>query len=390
MSKEPTIETMKDLVAVYSNRLVPFKESDVIEVKVLEVRRNKIIVDVAGFCIGVIPEKEFSPEMETLKPGDKVLAYVLVTENSEGNCVLSLKRADKEKVTKILEEKFTTGAVLAVKCHDANRGGLLCIFGDYDGFLPVSQLATSHYPKVSSGDKDEILVKLRQFVGQVLQVKILSFEPNSNKLIFSEKAAGDVVQQEKIKNYQIGQVLEGEITGIVDFGLFISLEDIEGLVHISEVSWERVENLKDKFKVGEKVKVQVISTENNRVSLSIKRLTEDPWLKEVAKYKVGDKVDGKITRITPFGAFVTFDKIDGLVHISEMGEKIANPAELVEVGKNYEFVIISVEPELHKLNLSMKKSEPKEKTEKAEKASDKKKEEKKTTKVSKKKDEESK
>lgn len=387
MSKEP--QTMKDLVAEYSNRLVPFKESDVIEVKVLEVKRNRIIVDVAGFSIGFIPEKEFSPEMETLKPGDKVLAYVLMTENSDGHCVLSLKRADKEKVTKILEEKFTTGAILAVKCHDANRGGLLCIFGDYDGFLPVSQLATSHYPKVSSGDKDEILGKLRQFIGQIFQVKILSFEPNSNKLIFSEKAAGDIVQQEKIKNYQIGQTLEGEITGIVDFGLFISFEEIEGLVHISEVSWERVENLKDKFKVGEKVKVQVISTDNNRVSLSIKRLTKDPWLKEIAKYKVGDKVDGKITRITPFGAFVTFDKIDGLVHISEMGERITNPAELVEVGKNYEFTIVSVEPDLHKLNLSMKKTEIP--TAEIEKKIEKKKEAKKEPKKTKKKnDEESK
>ncbi|MEI6039811.1 MAG: S1 RNA-binding domain-containing protein [Candidatus Berkelbacteria bacterium] len=349
MSKEP--QSMKDLVADYANKLVPFKQGDVVEVKVMEISKTRVLVDVAGFCLGYIPEKEMSPEMASMKPGDKILAYVLVLENADGYCILSLKRADKERVTKILEEKFTSGGVLPVKCHEANRGGLLCAFGEYEGFLPVSQLASSHYPKVSSGDKEEILGKLRQLLNQTFQVKIISFEPNAGKLIFSEKAAGDVVQQEKIRNYQIGDILDGEITGIVDFGLFINMGEVEGLVHISEVAWEHVENLRDMFKVGQKVKVQVISTENNRLSLSIKRLIEDPWVGSVTKYKNGDKVKGKITRITPFGAFVSFDGLDGLVHISEMGEKDAS--KVVEVGSEYDFYIVSIEPELHKLNLSM-------------------------------------
>ena len=349
MTKEP--QSMKDLVADFPTKLVPFKQGDVVEVKVLEVSRTRVLVDVAGFCLGIIPEKEMSPEMSEAKPGDKVLAYVLVLENPDGYCILSLKRADKERVTKILEEKFTSGGVLAVKCHDANRGGLLCAFGEYEGFLPVSQLASSHYPKVSSGDKDEILAKLRQLLNSTFQVKIISFEPGAGKLIFSEKAAGDAVQQEKIKNYKIGDILEGEITGIVDFGLFLNLGEVEGLVHISEVAWEHVENLRDMFQVGQTVKVQIISTENNRLSLSMKRLIEDPWVNSVNKYKAGQKVKGKITRITPFGAFVTFDGLDGLVHISEMGEKDAS--KVVEVGKEYDFFIVSIEPELHKLNLSM-------------------------------------
>jgi len=363
MSKESKkIQTMKDLVADFSNKLVPFKEGDVTEVKILEIGKSRILVDVAGFCLGIIPEKEILPEATELKAGDKILAYVLMLENQDGFCVLSLKRADKERVTKILEEKFTTGDILTVKCHDANRGGLLCAFGEYEGFLPVSQLSSSHYPKVGSGDKDEILGKLRQLVNQNLQVKILSFEPQNNKLIFSEKAAGDLVQQEKIKSYQVGQTLEGTITGVVDFGLFINLGEVEGLVHISEVAWEHVENLSEKFKVGDKVKVQIISVENNRLSLSIKRLLPDPWLELVKKYKNGDIIKGKITRITPFGAFVSFDGLDGLVHVSEMGEKVTSPAELVEVGQAYKFKIIAIEPELHKLNLSMKSVE-KEKTE---------------------------
>lgn len=378
MSNEPL--SMKDLVADYANKLIPFKQGDVVEVKVLEVSKLRALVDVAGFCLGLIPEKEMSPEIADMKPGDKILAYVLVLENSDGYCILSLKRADKERVTKILDEKFASGGILPVKCHDANRGGLLCAYGEYEGFLPVSQLASSHYPKVSSGDKEEILGKLRQLLNLTFQVKIISFEPGAGKLIFSEKAAGDTVQQEKIKNYQVGDVMDGEITGIVDFGLFVNMGEVEGLVHISEVAWEHVDNLREMFKVGQKVKVQLISTENNRLSLSIKRLIEDPWINSVNKYKVGQKVKGKITRITPFGAFVSFDSLDGLVHISEMGDKDAS--KVVEVGKEYDFFIVSIEPELHKLNLSMndpenkgkvkaEKTEKKAKEDKVEESSDK-------------------
>lgn len=377
MAKEShVIQTMKELSESYSDRLVPFKTGDIIEVKVLESLRSKILVDVAGFGLGIIPEREFSPDMSEVKVGEKILAYILTLENSEGYTIMSLRRADKEKVAKVLEEKFASGGVLTVKCSDANRGGLMCLFGDYEGFLPVSQLSSSHYPKVTSGDKEEILGKLRQLVNQNLQVKILTFEPANSKLIFSEKAAGDSVAQEKIKKYKIGDILEGEITGIVDFGLFVNLGEIEGLVHISEVSWDHVEDLKTMFKVNDKVKVQIISIENNRISLSIKKNTPDPWIKEVEKFKVGDVLKGEVTRITPFGAFVSMGNLGGLVHVSELSSKVTSPSELLEVGKNYDFKILEIVPELHKLSLTMKgleeKSEKKEVKEKAKKKTDKK------------------
>lgn len=381
-------QNMKELAEVYLNRLVPIKEGEIIEVKVLEVLKTKILVDVAGFCLGFIPEKEFSPEMGDIKVGEKALAYVLTIENADGLCVLSLRRADKEKVNKILEDKFTTGGVLTVKCSDANRGGLMCAFGEYEGFLPVSQLASSHYPKVSSGDKEEILGKLKKLVGTNFQVKVLTFEPATNKLIFSEKAAGDMVQQEKIKKYKVGDVLDGEVTGIVDFGLFVNFSDVEGLVHISEVSWDHIDDLKTLFKIGQKVQAKIISMDNNRISLSIKQLLPDPWIKEVEKYEVGKSVKGEVTRITPFGAFVNLDdKISGLVHVSELGGDVQNPAEKLEVGKKYDFKILSVEPEVHKLSLSMKdiKEDKKDKKDIEDvKDIEDKKEEKKTKKVSKK------
>lgn len=352
-------KSMKELAEVYSSRLVPFKNGDICEVKVLEITKNRILVDVAGFSLGVIYEKEFSPDMSEVKVGEKILACILTMENNDGFAVLSLRRADKEKVTKILEEKSTSGGVIAIKCHDANRGGLLCSFGDYEGFLPVSQLASSHYPKVASGDKEEILSKLRTLINQNFQVKILSFEPSDNKLIFSEKAAGDIVQQEKIKKYKIDDVVEGEITGIVDFGLFINLGEVEGLVHISEVSWEHVDNLKNLYHVGQKIKVKVISIENNRLSLSIKKLTPDPWLKESQKFKVGSQVTGEVTKITPYGAFVAIGKVDGLVHISKLGN-VTTPKDILEVGKTYPFKVLEISPELHKLSLSLEEVAPKE------------------------------
>ncbi|MGA2666861.1 MAG: S1 RNA-binding domain-containing protein [Patescibacteria group bacterium] len=365
-------ESMKDLLAKYGGKLIPIKAGELFEVKILQVLKNRLLVDVGGFALGYIPEQEFSPDVDTLKVGDKVLAYVLTVENDDGYVILSLRRADKERISKILATKFETGDILQVKTTSANKGGLLCQFGDFEGFLPVSQLASSHYPKVSSGDREEIFSRLKELVGQTFQVKVLSFEPASGKLIFSEKAAGDVVQQEKIKKLKVGQKFTAEITGIVNFGLFVKLQipdssDIEGLVHISEASWDHIVDLSEQFKIGQKVEVSVISIENNRVSLSIKRLLPDPWLKAAADYKVGQIVEGKVTKITPYGAFIQVGQLDALVHISELGEKISNPKDVIEEGKSYQFKIISVEPEVHKLSLSLKAVEKKETKKRAKK-----------------------
>lgn len=351
-------ESMKDLATALGNKLVPIKSGELTEVTISQILKNKIIVDVRGLTLGMIPEQEFSPDVGELKVGDKILVFVLTVENDDGYAILSLKRADKERVSRILQGKFNQGEALPIKVLDANKGGLICQFGEYEGFLPVSQLASSHYPKVASGSRDEILHRLKVLVGQTLQVKILNFEPTAGKLIFSEKAAGDFMQIEKIKNIKTGNVFEGEITGIVDFGLFVKIpidnDEVEGLVHISEASWEHINDLKNKFKIGQKVTVKVISKEDNRLSLSLKRLEPDPWLKLASSHQVGDVIQAKVTKITPFGAFVKLGAIDGLVHISELGEKVVDPKKIVEEQKTYKFKILSIEPELHKLSLSLK------------------------------------
>jgi len=349
-------ETMEDLIKELGDNLLPFTEGDTVEATILAVGGNRIWVDVAGQSLGFIPEKEITTK-SGLKVGDKTFCTVISMEDQEGNVVLSMKRADREKYWIELEQKYGTGEPVMIKITDANKGGLMTEVGGIQGFLPVSQLSPAKYPRVAGGDKEEILTRLRKFIGQEMPVKVINCDKETSKLIFSEKAVRADEVQAKIEKYKIGDKIKGKITGIVDFGIFISIDpQIEGLVHISEVSWSRVSDLNKIFHVGDEVETIIISVDDGRVSLSIKRLLTDPWVKAASKYKVGDSVRGEVTKITPFGAFVSLDEqIDGLVHISELSANhVVDPNQVVELGKEYQFKIISIEPESHRLGLSLK------------------------------------
>jgi len=353
----PKQDTMESLIAELGDNLLPFAEADMVEATILAIGGNRIWVDVAGQSLGFIPEKEITSK-SGMKIGDKVLATVISMENEEGNVVLSLKRADREKYWLEMEEKFKSGDATIIKIADANKGGLMTEVGGIQAFLPVSQLSPTNYPRVSGGDKDEILNRLRQLIGQELSVKVIACDKENNKLIFSEKAVNAGEVRSKIDKFHVGDKAKGRITGIVDFGLFVSIDpQIEALVHISEVSWSRVSELNKIFKVGEEIEAMILSIEEGRVSLSIKRLLSDPWVSAASKYKVGDDVSGEITKITPFGAFVSLDEeIDGLVHISELStDHVVDPSQIVDLGKKYNFKIISIEPENHRLGLSLRK-----------------------------------
>ena len=270
-----------------------------------------------------------------------------------------------------MQEKFDKAEPATIHITDANKGGLMTEIGGIQGFLPVSQLSPAHYPRVEGGDKDEILNRLRQYIGSEFLVKVINCDKEGNKLIFSEKAVDAEQIKTKIDKYQVSDKVTGRITGIVDFGLFLSLDpQIEGLVHISEISWSRVTDLRQMFKVGEAVEAMIIGIENGRISLSLKRLQPDPWVLAASKFNVGDVVSGQITKITPFGAFVSIeDGIDGLVHVSELSDDhIVDPGQIVDLGKDYKFKIISIEPESHRLGLSLKEAgAPLEKSEKPKK-----------------------
>ncbi|MEK9156462.1 MAG: S1 RNA-binding domain-containing protein [Patescibacteria group bacterium] len=350
-------ETMAGLMEELGDNLLPFVEGDTVEVSVLAVGGNRIWVDVAGQSLGFIPEKEITGSKSGLKMGDKIFCTVLSMENDDGNVVLSMKQADRDKYWLEMEQKHKTGEPINVRIVDANKGGLTTDIGGIQGFLPVSQLAPSNYPRVSGGDKDEILTRLRRFIGQEMAVKVINCDRENGKLIFSERAvkAGEI--RARIEKYKVGDKIKGKITGIVDFGLFVSIDhQVEGLVHISEVSWSRVSDLSSLFRVGDEIEAMIIAIDDGRISLSLKRLLPDPWVAAAAKYNVGDVIQGEVTKITPFGAFVSLDGlIDGLVHVSELSDKhIVDPGQVVVLGKSYKFRIISIEPESHRLGLSLK------------------------------------
>jgi len=357
----PDSATMESLLKELGGKVVPFIPGAVVEGTVISSSATRIWVDIAGIAVGVIPERELSVLSGELKPGDKVLASVLVLEDERGNIILSLRRADRERISNELQARVKDGQPMSVKVSDVNKGGLLIELGDFTGFLPVSQLASEHYPRVENGNPDEIYARLKELLGKALNVKVLNFDPSQGKLIFSEKAAGDSLQEAKLVNIKEGDKMEGTITGIVDFGIFVRLgEDenaLEGLVHISEIAWGRVTDINSLYTIGQKVKVLVVSTADNRVSLSIKRLQPDPWQEAASKYKVNDLVKGLVTRVTPFGVFVRLDSdIDGLVHISEISnERITDPGTILHLSETFEFRIISIDPQQHRLGLSYKR-----------------------------------
>lgn len=353
-TKNETI-SMEDLLAEYDEKAKPIAENDIIEGTVVSVTKAGIWLDLGVYGTGLAVGNEAAEAgYKDSMPGDKITASVIVPEMEEGYALLSLKKASREKIWEKLTEVKDSGELVKVKPFDANKGGLLIEFEGVKGFLPVSQLSTEHYPRVS--DKDEILNRLSNLVGQTLNVIVLDVDKKEGKLIFSEKEAKKDQISEVIGKLEVGQKVKGKVTGVVDFGIFMNIDGIEGLVHISEISWDRVEDPAKFAKVGDEIEVMIIGKEQDKVSLSLKRLTEDPWAKEVSHIKVGDEIEGEVTRITPFGAFVKVSKsVEALVHISELSEDhIANPSEVVEVGKKYTFKVISVDIDNHKLALSLK------------------------------------
>ena len=353
---------MLELVELLGDELVPFTDGQVIDVTVVSTSKDHIMVDVAGLATGVIPEKELSADAARLKAGDTIRAYVLSTENDNGYVILSLKKAEKEKLWNMLETRNTSGDTITVKVIQANKGGIVAQYGDMQGFIPVSQLSAKHYPRVN-GDRGMIKQKLDELIGQTIEVKIMSYDKVSNKIIFSEKAAGEADLEEIAQNFEVGQRVAGKITGIVDFGLFVDIGGIEALVHISQVSWQRISNLKDHYKVGQEIEAEVVSIDGGRVSLSMKKLQPDPWQSEIKTVEVGSKVDGNVTRVTPYGAFIKIsDNLEALFHVSQVPEtdevdgSQVQVANVVEEGKTYPFEVVSNETKRRKISLKLVES----------------------------------
>ncbi|MFV0485125.1 MAG: 30S ribosomal protein S1 [Candidatus Saccharimonadales bacterium] len=352
MSKDKL--TMDELLA--SEAVKPVVLGDTIEGTVLSVKKHEILIDLGAQGVGMVPRREVAFGRQ-LKEGDTVSASVVDAEMDDGLILLSLRKAVKDKGWDEIVVKLEAGEIVEVQPFDANRGGLLVEYEGIRGFLPVSQLSAEHYPRVGSSDKDEILQRLNSLVGQTIRVRILDADKKTNKLIFSEKEAIKDGLAERFAKLEVGDIVKGVVTGVVDFGVFVNVDGIEGLIHISEISWERVNNPSDYVKVGETVEAKIIAIDKDRLSLSMKQLQEDPWATEVAAFSKGDKVEGTVTRITPFGAFVQISPaVEALVHVSELGEgNDVDPEKIFTLNERKEFKVLDIDKEGRKISLSFAK-----------------------------------
>ncbi len=355
MAKAATI-TMDELLANEDANPKQLVQGETIDGKVLVVRKHEILVDLGPNGVGMVPRREVGFG-KTLEVGEEVTASIVDTEMEDGQVLLSLRKAAKDKGWDQLAETLESGEIIEVSPYDANRGGLLVEYEGVRGFLPVSQLSAEHYPRVGSNDKDEILQRLNALINQTLKVRILDADRKANKLIFSEKEAVKEGLSARFEKLSVGDSVKGVATGVVDYGVFVNVEGIEGLVHISEISWERVNNPADYVKVGQTIEAKIIAIDKERLSLSMKQLTEDPWLSEVEQFKVGDAVEGTVTRITPFGAFVQISPaVEALVHISELGSgDSVDPEKVFTLNERKKFVVLGVEKDSRKISLGLPK-----------------------------------
>ncbi|MES2314900.1 MAG: S1 RNA-binding domain-containing protein [Patescibacteria group bacterium] len=334
----------------------PPQIGDLVEGPVLAIEKSSIYVDLAPFGTGIIYGREFIIARDVIKKiniGDTIAAKIVDNTHPEGYYELSLKEARQALIWSEAEVAIKEKKVLEILVKEANKGGLLMEWQGIVGFLPASQLKGEHYPKVGDGDKDKILEELKKLVGTRLSVSIITADPKEGKLIFSEKGPESKEKEKIVSKYEVGDEVDGTVTGVVDFGVFVKLEEgLEGLVHISEIDWGLVEDPKTFVKVGSKIRVKIIEVKEGKISLSIKQLRPNPWTEASKKYKKDMPVTGVIIKFNKHGALASIEEgVAGLVHVSEFGseEKLRKALEL---GKTYPFKITVFDPKEQKMALA--------------------------------------
>lgn len=343
---------------------VPPRMDDIVEGKVSAIGRARVFIEIAPFGTGIIYGREYMNARDILRKvsvGDTIAAKVVDASNADGYIELSLKEARQALIWSDAEDAVRKQTIMSLLVKEANKGGLIIEWQGIQGFLPASQLSSENYPRVEDGDKDKILSALNDLIGKHLSVIMITADQKEGKLIFSEKGPQEKEEkEEKVSKYGVGDVLSGTVTGAVDFGIFVKLEEgLEGLVHISELDWGLVEDTRSLFKVGDSVKVKVIEVKDDKISLSIKQLKENPWSAASNKYKKDQEVQGVIIKYNKHGALASIEEgVAGLVHISEFAseEELRNTLSL---GQSYKFTITLFEPKEQRMTLSFKKIEKK-------------------------------
>ena len=344
-------EEMNNLI---DGTVTDFDEGDLVTGTVVKIERDEVLLDIGYKSEGVIPSRELSIRKDVnpadvVAMNDEIEALVLQKEDKEGRLVLSKKRAEYERAWNAVEEKFNSGETVEGEVIEVVKGGLILDIG-LRGFLPASLVDLRRV-------KD-----LNAYMGTRIEARVIEMDRNRNNVVLSRR----VLLEEGRKNERAeilskltkGMRLKGTVSSIVDFGAFVDLGGIDGLVHISELSWSHVNHPSEVVKVGDEVEVEVLDVDlqRERISLGLKQTTEDPWIKLVENYPVGSIVDGKVTKVVPFGAFVELgSNVEGLVHISEMAAKhIDTPAQVVKVGDIVKVKVMEINPDRRRISLSMK------------------------------------
>ncbi|PCI20181.1 30S ribosomal protein S1 [Candidatus Wolfebacteria bacterium] len=336
--------------------LIPIHDDMLVEGKVISIDTNAVYLDLHPFGTGIIYGREFINSRDIIKNtqiGDVIKVKVVEKENEDGYVELSLKEARQARIWKEAEEAIEEKTVFDLPVKEANKGGLILEWQGIQGFLPASQLKPENYPRVEDSDKDKILKELKKLIGKKISVVILSALPKEDKLIFSEKDENPEMKKEIIGKYNVGDEIETEVAGIVEFGIFLKIETgLEGLVHISEIDWGFVDDLRKIYNVGDKVKAKIIEVDNDKISLSIKALKENPWKEFENKLKKGDIIKGVVIKFNKHGALVSIKEgVAGLVHNSLFGSE-SDLRDKLELGKTYDFQITLFDPKEQKMSLT--------------------------------------
>lgn len=354
--KEKASKKDSQMAKLLTDSATPPSVEDLIEGVVIAIDKGSVYIDLPPFGTGIIYGREYLNARDIIRKvniGDTVAGKVIAIDNKEGYIEISLKEARQAIIWSEAEDAIRDKTTFDIVVTDANKGGLILSWQGIQGFLPASQLKAEHYPRIADGDKDKILDELRKLVNTRITVAIIAAIPKEGKLIFSEKSQESKDKGAMVDKYTLGDELDGEVTGIVDFGIFIKIEEgLEGLVHISEIDWALVENPRTLYKVSDKVKVKIIDIKDGKVSLSIKALKENPWVSASKKYKKDDEVNGVVIKFNKHGALASIEEgVAGLVHISEFGSE-DKLREKLELGKTYDFKITLFDPKEQKMALT--------------------------------------
>ncbi len=360
-----TMEQMGDLLE--SNLNIDFpKAGEIRDGIIASIGENQILVSVGAKSEGIISGKEYeaipADILTTLTVGQAIPVYVVTPEDQSGNLVLSFIRAVEEQSWLDAEAMKSSGESFESEIVGYNKGGLLVPLSTIRGFVPASQLSLTRRSEISGETPEE---KYKAMIGEKVQCCVIEVDRERHRLILSERAAStetrDMVREKILDNLKEGDVRTGRVTSLADFGAFVNIGGADGLVHVSEISYDRITHPSEALKVGDEVKVKIISVdkERRRIGLSIRQLQNDPWSRQVNALKVGQLVEGEITRLTNFGAFAKLNipgDMEGLIHISELSEKrVEHPKEILKVGDRVALRILRIEEENHRIGLSMRR-----------------------------------